>query len=182
LKHFTHILRAAPRSDIAVLLTCFGLTVVFDMQIAVSVGVVLAAMLFMKRMADIAHVKLMGDDEHIEQERQLPAGVLIYDIEGPLFFGAAEKAMSTLEATQGNVQTVILDMADVPVMDISGVIAMQSAIKRLHSHNIRVILAEVADAPCATLRKAGIREIPGRLWVCKQLDEALRIAQEESEQ
>jgi len=173
-KHFVHVLLAAPRSDIAVLLTCFSLTVVFDMQIAVSTGVVLAAILFMKRMADIAHVKLMNE-EHIAKDIQLPPGVLIYDIEGPLFFGAAEKAMSTLESIQGNVHTVILDMADVPVMDISGVIAMQSAIKRLHSHNIRVILAEVADVPCATLRKAGIKEVSEKLWVCKRLNEAIRI-------
>jgi len=176
-KHFSHVLRAAPGSDIAVLLTCFGLTVVFDMQIAVSAGVVLAALLFMKRMADIAHVKLVNE-ERGERDFELPADVLIYDIEGPLFFGAAEKAMNALGDTQGNVRTVILDMADVPVMDISGVIAMQSAIKRLHSHNVQVILAEVAAAPCATLRKAGITEVPDRLWVCKSLGEALRIAQQ----
>src|SRR5690606_9813878 len=86
LAHFGHILKVAPKSDVTVLLTCFGLTVVFDMVIAVTVGIVLAALLFMKRMADIASSTLL-DEGHPARHPDLPADVLVYEIAGPLFFG-----------------------------------------------------------------------------------------------
>jgi len=102
-KHFAHIVRVAPRSDVLVLITCFVLTVVFDMVVAVSVGVVLAALLFMRRMAEITHVRLVNGNE---SDRGAGSGippdlekkVAIYDIAGPLFFGAAQKAMGSLSA------------------------------------------------------------------------------------
>src|SRR5262249_49370271 len=96
-KHFGHILRVAPRSDALVLVTCYGLTVLFDMVVAVSVGVVLAALLFMRRMAEITRVRLAGHEEgtgehaHGEIPPHLRTKVAIYDIAGPLFFGAAQK-------------------------------------------------------------------------------------------
>src|SRR5947209_20484068 len=89
-RHFAHIIRVAPRSDAFVLLTCFGLTVLFDMVLAVSVGVVLAAMLFMRRMAELSETKL---DVGTMAKLELPAGVKLYEIAGPLFFGAAQRAM-----------------------------------------------------------------------------------------
>ena len=96
-KHFAHIVRVAPRSDALVLLTCFVLTVVFDMVVAVSVGVVLAALLFMRRMADITQARIAdgaGGERGIDASLpdELRNKVAIYDIAGPLFFGAAQKA------------------------------------------------------------------------------------------
>src|SRR5450432_3421572 len=102
-KHFGHILRVAPRSDALVLVTCFALTVVFDMVVAVSVGVVLAALMFMRRMAEITQARLTGGGEDDRAAgNEIPEGlekkVAIYDIAGPLFFGAAQKAMGSLGA------------------------------------------------------------------------------------
>ena len=97
-RHFVHILRVAPRSDALVLLTCFSLTVLFDMVIAVSVGVVLAALLFMKRMAELSETKL---DTGTMARLELPEGVRLYEIAGPLFFGAAQRAMSAFDQISG---------------------------------------------------------------------------------
>ena len=97
-ENFVRMVRISPRSDRAVLLTCFGLTVVFDMVISVTFGVVLASLLFMKRMADVSGVRLVDRRERVRGlDRPLPAGVLLYQVAGPLFFGAARAAMNALE-------------------------------------------------------------------------------------
>lgn len=126
--HFQHIVRVAPKSDTAVLLACFTLTVIFDMVVAVSIGVVLAALLFMRRMADISATRLVG--EHPVLKEPLPKNVLLYEIAGPLFFGAAEKAVSTLQTVR-RYSTVILYMGAVPAMDMTGLVALESALAKL---------------------------------------------------
>src|ERR1700674_4452045 len=93
-RHFLHILRVAPKSDVAVLLTCYSLTVVFDMVVAVTAGMILAAFLFMRRMAEVGSVQLV-DEEHASHRLKLPREVMLYEVNGPLFFGAAESAMDT---------------------------------------------------------------------------------------
>ena len=118
LDHFAHMLRVAPRTDVAVLLTCFVLTVVFDMVIAVSVGVVLAALLFMRRMAEVSSVRLV--DEHpIGPHRASCRGASSPTRSpGPLFFGAAQKAMAALQSVDKAVRVVILDLRSVPAIDV----------------------------------------------------------------
>jgi hypothetical protein len=96
-RHFVHTVRVAPRSDVAVLLTCFFLTVVFDMVVAISVGVVLAALLFMKRMSEMTSSRVVGTGDTRDETRTLPPGVVLYEIAGPLFFGAAQRAMVALD-------------------------------------------------------------------------------------
>lgn len=164
MKHFLHITRVAPKSDIIVLLVCFGLTVVFDMVVAVGVGVVLAALLFMNRMAEFAGMRLQGEETHAHAGA-LPAHTRLYEVAGPLFFGAAEKAMSALHRIDDHCEVVILDMESVPVMDISGVVALDSAIRRLHADGICVVLAGVRGQPAKVLARAGIEEVPGRLLI-----------------
>jgi SulP family sulfate permease len=130
LKHFRHIFKVAPGSDILVLLVCFGLTVIFDMVIAISVGVVLAALLFMSRMAELTGGKHVEAD-HPHLESPLPEGVRLYEVSGSLFFGAAEKAMSALHDIGARPRAVIIDIEEVTVMDVSGLVALDSAIERL---------------------------------------------------
>jgi len=106
-RHFVRLLRTASRSDVMVLLTCFGLTVLFDMVIAVSVGVMLAALLFMRRMAYMTKVSEgSADISHLE----VPKGVQVYEIAGPLFFGAAQTAMETLAVIHRESRVVVLQM------------------------------------------------------------------------
>ena len=172
LKHFRHILKIAPGSDILVLLVCFSLTVIFDMVIAIGVGVVLAALLFMNRMAALTggqHVE--ADHPHLESP--LPEGVRLYQVSGSLFFGAAEKAMSALHDIGARPRAVIIDIEDVTVMDVSGLVALDSAIERLQSDGVLVAVAGVHGQPALLMRRAGLRNIPGKLLLSSSLALAL---------
>lgn len=170
-KHFGHILRVAPVSDVVVLITCFVLTVLFDMVIAVSVGVVLAALLFMRRMAEIASVRLT-DGEHPQLVAPLPQDILLYEIAGPMFFGAAEKAATALTNTAGKAKAVILYMGGVPSMDVTALVALESIITRLQRGRTMVVLAGVQPQPAEMLERAGIKDDPGRIALCRTLEEA----------
>jgi sulfate permease, SulP family len=174
-RHFAHALRVAPRGDVAVLVACFVLTVIFDMVVAVSVGVVLAALLFMRRMAELSSVALVGH-RHASLSPPLPPDVVLYDIGGPLFFGAAQKAMSAIESVEGAVRIVLLDVRDVPVMDATGLVGLESAVERLVRRGVQVILGGVNPQPAALLERAGWRSEEGRLVICESFDDALALA------
>ncbi len=153
-RHVAKVVRTAPASDIAVLVTCFALTVVFDMTIAVTVGFMLAALLFMRRMAEISGAELIGPT-HPERGRDLPRGMVVYDIGGPLFFGAAHKATSQLFSfDRRDVRLVLLDLEDVPAIDATGIVNLRSAIDRLQSGGIVVLLAGLQAQPRIALEKA----------------------------
>ncbi|MFO1422711.1 MAG: C4-dicarboxylic acid transporter DauA [Candidatus Competibacteraceae bacterium] len=172
LKHFRHILKIAPGSDILVLLVCFGLTVIFDMVIAIGVGVVLAALLFMNRMAELTGGKQVEAD-HPHLESPLPEGVRVYEVSGSLFFGAAEKAMSALHDIGAQPRAVVIDIEGVTVMDVSGLVALDSAIERLRADSILVAVAGVHGQPALLMRRAGLRNIPGKLLLSASLAQAL---------
>jgi len=170
-RHFGNMLRGAPGPDVAVLLTCFSLTVVFDMVIAVSVGVVLASILFIRRMTLLTDVTLVRTEEHAHL-RGMPDHVAVYDINGPLFFGAAEKAASVLRNVNSKIKVVILDMADVPMMDMTGIVALSSLVKKLNHNQVSVVIANLNARIYRKLLKAGMRRVPGMLDCCLTLAEA----------
>ena len=163
-RHFARIMRIAPRSDVMVLLVCFSLTVVFDMVVAVVVGVVLAAMLFMRRMVEISGAELTGGAEG-HTVAGLPPGVVFYDVAGPLFFGAAEKALEALTMVGSGVHTVIMDLEDVPAIDATGLVALETTIQRLNSQSVKVVLSGVRPQPRRALEKAGFEQQPGLLEI-----------------
>jgi SulP family sulfate permease len=170
--HFVRMLRVAPQSDVAVLLICFGLTVLFDMVVAVTVGVVLASLLFMKRMAEVSEVRLV--EEHpLTLDKPLPKGVLIYEVAGPLFFGAAHQAMAALKQVDMGVRVVILDLRSVPAMDASALVGLESAFERLHRDNVFVILAGVQAQPLRVMARAGWRDRHGRLAIYRTFERAV---------
>jgi len=173
--HFGHIVRVAPRSDVFVLLTCFGLTVTFDMVVSVTAGVLLAALLFMRRMALLSSAQLLGP-EHAAITPPLPPGVLVYDIGGPLFFGAAQKAMSALDTVEDGVRTIVLDLRDVPAMDATALVGLESALTRLHRMGVLVILAGVQPQPAQVLARAELRDEEGKLVVRESFEEAIAAA------
>ncbi len=173
-KHFVHTLRVAPKSDVAVLLTCFGLTVGFDMVIGVSVGMVLAAFLFMRRMAEVTDGRLAdGDTPAIDGP--LPRGVAVYEISGPLFFGAAQKAMAALEIVAGQTRAVILLMDEVNAMDATGLVALESALEPLRAHGCLAILCGVHGQPLALIRKAHLEALEGVVF-CPDVTAAIATA------
>ena len=175
--HFRRILRTAPRSDVAVLLLCFFLTVVFDMVVSVTVGILLSAMLFMRRMAEVSGVRFVGST-HRGLREPLPVGVVLYEIHGPLFFGAAQKAMSALETVERGVKVVILDMVAVPAIDATGLVALESAIARLNDDGVKVILAGVGGQTLRALARAGWRNRKGRLRIFESFERAVERARE----
>ena len=171
-----YTVRRAPRSDVAVLLACFGLTVVFDMVVAVTVGVVLSSLLFMRRMAEVSGARLIGP-EHPELDVPLPRGVLLYEIAGPLFFGAAQKALAAITVIdRREVRTVVLDVRSVPALDATGLVALESLIKRLNARGIKVILAGVQPQPMRVFARAGWRNRRGFLRIFRSFDRAIALA------
>jgi SulP family sulfate permease len=145
------------------------------MVVAVTVGILLAALLFMKRMADVSGMTLVGEG-HPDLHEPLPRGVLLYEIAGPLFFGAAEKAMTTLRTIQGGVKVVILDLENVPAVDATGIAHLESAVARLNDGGIKVILVGVQGQPLRALARAGWRNRKGRLRIFRSFERGVALA------
>jgi len=145
---------------------------VFDMVVAVAVGVVLAALLFMRRMVEISGARLIrGEHGHLAEG--LPPGVVFYDIAGPLFFGAAEKAFAALTVVGSGVHTVIMDLEDVPAIDATGLVALESTIERLNGLGIKVVLVGVQSQPQRVLIRAGFDDRPGLLEITDHLSDTI---------
>ena len=160
----------APRADVAILLTTFLLTVVVDLTIAIAVGMVLAAFLFMKRMAEVASVEAVrpviqsevedGLADGLSQRRAvIPSDVEIYEINGPFFFGAAEKFRDALSQVSRRPRALILDMERVPAMDSTGLRALQATVTQCRRQGIAVILCDLQPQPKATIRRSPLGEL-----------------------
>jgi SulP family sulfate permease len=174
--NFLRIVRVAPRSDVAVLLVCYALTVTFDMVVAVSVGVVLAALIFLQRMASSTEARPLGELTH--PHLKLPEGIAMYEIAGPLFFGAAERAMAVLGTVGDRTRVVILRMEQVSVIDATGLVAFESALGRVERARCLTIVTGLHAAPAKTFERAGLHQQRVRLRFAADLDEALRMAAE----
>jgi len=177
LRHVAHVLRIAPRADVLVLLTCLSLTVIFDMVIAVTVGLLLAFLLFVKRMAEVAEIRLVDDNE-LPHADLTARGVVVYEIAGPLFFGAASKAVSSLSQIGANIRMVVFDFRKVPAIDVTGLINLESAIKKLHHAKIDVVLAGIGGQPHQALNKAGWGDQDQKLTIFADFDKAIAFCRE----
>ena len=171
----------APRSDVAVLLTTFGLTVLIDLVVAIEVGMILAAFLFMRRMAEVASVSAirrgMEDGGAAEGLPELPDGVVVYEIEGPFFFGAAEKFKETLGEIADAPRVLVLRMRHVSALDSTGLHALKDLVRRSRREGTRVILSGVHAQPMAALARSGFLDEVGDENLVGSLPEALeRIA------
>jgi SulP family sulfate permease len=189
---FRALLRA-PRSDVLVLLSTFAITVLFDLTLAVQIGVLLAALLFMKRMADVTRIGEItaqltdpryhgecdaGGDRVSVRKRTIPAGVQVYEVNGPFFFGAADRVRDVLNVVEKSPRVLILRMRHVPVIDATGLHALGQVQKNCAAHNIRLILSAVHEQPLKALRRSGQLEAIGRENLTRNIDEALlRAAQ-----
>jgi SulP family sulfate permease len=177
IKHVAHLLRVAPRSDVLVFGACYVLTVLVDMVVGVAVGMVLAALLFMRRMAEVTQTRVSQESHPELPEGDLPKGVVIYEISGPLFFGAAQKAVAALHVVGRPNGVVILGMAGVSVMDATGLVALESALGELDRHGCLAILCGVREQPGKLLEKAQLDAHP-RVVRCPDMARALARARE----
>jgi SulP family sulfate permease len=152
---FVGLVKVAPKSDVFVLVTCFLLTVFFDMVVAVSVGFVLAALLFMRRMVELTESHIELDASRDGSMVPLPEGVILYEINGPLFFGAAQKAMSTLTTIRGSsFRVLIIHLGRVPIIDASGLVALEQAVSEVLRSGKKVILAGPLPRPRSVFENA----------------------------
>ncbi|WP_394836528.1 C4-dicarboxylic acid transporter DauA [Pendulispora rubella] len=153
---FLGVVKIAPKSDVFVLVTCFGLTVFFDMVVAVSVGFVLAAILFMRRMSELTESRFELDASRDgDGSAPLPDGLMVYEINGPLFFGAAQKALATLRTTPGEVfRVLVIRLERVPVIDATGLVALENAISTMLRAKKKVVLAGPLPKPHRIFDKA----------------------------
>ncbi|WP_026804208.1 C4-dicarboxylic acid transporter DauA [Aliarcobacter lanthieri] len=152
IKHFTNILKTAPKDDIYVLLTCFSLTVLIDMQVAVAIGIALASILFIKRTIDLYSIELVN--ENLDTHPDIPKEILIYDINGPMFFGAAHKALKTLSNINEQKSIVILNMKNVSILDITAMVALKSIVDNFEVKNKKLIFAGLNKRVLQKLERA----------------------------
>lgn len=157
IKHFLNILKTAPKDDIYVLLTCFSLTVLIDMQVAVAVGIALASVLFIKRTIDLYSIELSSSS--LEEHRDLPKNILIYDINGPMFFGAAQKALKTLLNINDEKNIVILDMKNVSMIDMTAIVALKSIVESFEAKDKKLIFSGLNQRVLKKLERAQIEYV-----------------------
>jgi SulP family sulfate permease len=184
---FAHLLRT-PKSDVAVLLTTFLLTVLVDLTVAVQVGVVLAAFLFMKRMADVTNVAMvtgewddvpdgtMTRDADGVARRRIPEGVEVYEVNGPFFFGAADKIKDVLHFVAKKPKAFVLRMRNVPAIDASGIRVLDDLFESFRHQHVRFLVAGIQAQPLAALERAGRLDRYGRENFLPTLDAALEAA------
>ena len=184
LKHFKRMVQRAPRADVAILLITFGLTVFSDLVIAVNIGVILAMLHFMRRMASSVEVRQVVKEElesapRANGDTHLPAEVLVYTIEGPLFFAAAETFERVLAQTHTDPQVLVIRLNRVPFMDITGLQTLEEVIQQLHKRNIVVKLCEANRKVLSKLDKAGILQEIGAAHYHSEFPAALEAAEEQ---
>lgn len=178
---FKHLCKTAPKSDILVLFTTFILTVVFDLVVAIGVGMVLACVLLMKRMADETSVKGWkyidpdNDPDSIEL-RKVPESVRVYEISGPMFFGATEALMDI--TVKDFTKVLVIRMRAVPALDASAMHSLEGLYERCEKKGVRMVFSHVNEQPMKTMVKDGFVELIGEENFCPHIDDALRRAEE----
>ncbi|HEY0939425.1 MAG TPA: SulP family inorganic anion transporter [Steroidobacter sp.] len=176
-RHFMTMARRAPPADIVVLLVTFVLTVFVDLVVAVNIGVIVATLHFLRRMASSVEVQqqthqdLSREFEH--RGLKFPPGVLAFAVEGPFFFGAVENFERTLASTGTDPEVLIIRLRWVPFMDITGLQTLEEVVRGLQRRKVRVMMTGANDRVSAKLRRAGIVELIGEENFCVNLEQAL---------
>ncbi len=185
-KTFKRLLKG-PHSDVMVLITTFLLTIFFDLTIAIMVGLLMAMVLFIRRIMEVTQVSVarssldMSDDSEKTREDEvldIADGVEVYSIDGPFFFGVASKFDSVMEKIGERAVVRVIRMRLVPFMDSTGVHNLESLVRSSQENNIKIILSGVKPSVRDTLQRAGFEELVGEEWICDNITEALQKANE----
>jgi sulfate permease, SulP family len=183
---FLHELRA-PRSDAIVMVATFLLTLLVDLTVGIGVGMVLAAFLFMKRMAEVTNITVVrqefdesgsasSDERGAIYRRRIPPGVEVYEINGPFFFGAAEKFKDTLSEVSRRPKVLIVRMRNVPAIDSTAMHALKDLVRRTRRQGTHVLLSDVRSQPLIALERAGLLDEIGEDNLFGDVDQALETA------
>ncbi|MBE5868129.1 MAG: sulfate permease [Lachnospiraceae bacterium] len=179
-RKFLHLCKSAPKSDVLVLVVTFVLTIVFDLVVAIAVGLVLALVLFMKRMTDVTEVKSWKyvDDENDPDSitlRKVPENTFVYEISGPMFFGAADKILQI--GVEESMNCLILRMRSVGAIDATAMQNLESLYAQCRKKEVTLILSHVNEQPMKIMRKNGFIEKVGEENICAHIDDALKLAE-----
>jgi SulP family sulfate permease len=177
-----------PRSDAAVLLTTFFLTLLIDLTVGIGVGMVLASFLFMRRMSEVTEIRQITDDlddmadelEDAEQisTRSVPVGIEVYEVDGPFFFGAAEKFKDVLAEVFRKPKVLIIRMRHVPAIDSTGLNVLRDLVRRTRHDRTLVLISELQQQPLMAMRRSGLLDEIGQDNVVGTIDLALAIGQQ----
>lgn len=177
-----------PKSDITVLLITFFLTIIFDLTIAIEVGLIIACLLFMKRMSESTDVKVIMDEIDPNEEADLttqntehliiPEGVEVYEINGPYFFGAGNRFEEIMAGFGNRPKVRIIRMRKVPFVDSTGIHNLSNLCEMSHKEGIQIVLSGVNPKVHAVLEKAGFYNLVGKENICSHIDDALNRAKE----
>ena len=182
-RHFVRMVRRAPRADVAILLVTFTLTVFADLVVAVNIGVILATLHFLRRMASSVEVR-QATEQELSQEFshlglvQLPPGVLVYSVEGPFFFGAVENFERALAGTHTDPRVLIIRLRWVPFIDITGLQTLEEVVRDLHKRGVRVMLLGANARVQGKLERAGIIDLIGPENSFSAFGDALDVCRE----
>ena len=176
-----------PKSDVSVLLVTFFLTVIFDLTIAIEIGLLIAMVLFMRRVAETTHVSVARDEidlsdegeiHHDEEVLNLPKGVEVYEIDGPFFFGVANKFDDIMMTIGDKAQVRIIRMRKVPFMDSTGLHNLESLVRLSQAENIQIILSGVNERVRNLLHKSNFDAMVGAENICSNINEAVARAKQ----
>ncbi len=178
-KKFARVIKTAPKTDIAVMVTTFALTVLFDLVVAIEVGMILTALLFIKRMSDETSVtgwKYVDEDSDNDslELKVIPKNVRVYEISGPLFFGVADKILDI--TLKDYTKCLILRMRSVPAIDATAMNYLEDLEEKCYKNGVTLILSHVNPQPMKVMKKSGFYGKVGRDNFCANIDEALKKA------
>ncbi len=179
-RQFVKICKTAPISDVLVLITTFVLTVVFDLVVAIEVGMILTVFLFMKRMADVTGVRVWSEADEaasagVSRLKPLPRDTAVYEINGPMFFASSDKFDSI--PVKDGIRVMILRMRNVPALDATAARSLLSILRFCKEKDITLILSHVNDQPMSVMNKSGFTEAVGKENFAANIDDALELAE-----
>ncbi len=182
-REFVSIVKHSPKSDILVLVLTFVLTIVFDLVVAICVGIVLATLLFMKRMSDETNAYGWkeiddSDDKDSIGLRTIPEGVSVFEITGPIFFGVATKFSDAILRADKTKKVLVLRMRSVPAIDATGIHAFETILDSLDKKGIKLVVSHLNEQPLKILKKSGVYKRIGAENFCPHIDNALKRAEE----
>jgi SulP family sulfate permease len=177
---FVKICKTAPKSDILVMVVTFALTVIFDLVVAIAAGLILAVVLFMKRMGDVTHIRAWNDDEFLASHdhmklKDIPDCTAVFEIEGPMFFASADKFADL--PLKPDVRVMILRMRDVPTIDATAMRNLFSILQVCRERDILLLISHANEQPLKVMKKAGFVAAVGEENFLANIDEALDRAE-----
>ena len=179
-RQFVSIVKTAPKSDISVLILTFVLTVVFDLVVAIEIGLLVAVFLFMKRMADVTNIRPWTKDDQINENdggrlKKIPPKTEVYEINGPMFFATSDKVASI--PVKAGVSVIIIRMRNIPALDVSALRSLSSVYEHCQKRKIRVLFSHVNEQPLSVMKKSGFYDLVGEKNFCENIDVALAVAE-----